>query len=253
VQELKIALQIWFLLLTVFVSMLRAQENKYRPQSSQISGPQSHPPEPGWLTEMEGWVREQPSKFQSWLADSRAWRSERLVRMGYDDSEYRRPEFQWTQRNFIAPQVMVEERYLYDSDRNQYTVDRYLNDLDQRYGGIDSVQIWPVYPNLGIDDRNLFDLYRDLPGGIPALRKMVEHFHGHSVKVFFPMMPWDVGTRPEGSSLWDSAAKLMADIGADGVNGDTFAGVPRAFRDPSDKTGHPGSFSLRMTFLVTSN
>jgi formylglycine-generating enzyme required for sulfatase activity len=191
---------------------------------------------------MEGWVREQPNEFQNWLADIRAWRSERLVRVGYNDAEYRRPEFQWAQRNFIAPQVMVEERYLFDPKTNQYTVDRYLEDLERRYGGIDSVLIWPVYPNLGIDDRNLFDFYRDLPGGVPALRKMVEDFHRHGVKVFFPMMPWDVGTRPEGMPLWDSVAKLMAEIGADGVNGDTFAGVPRAFREASDKTGHPVVF-----------
>ena len=33
--------------------------------------------------------------------------------------------------------------------------------------------------------------------------------------------------------------KLMAEIGADGINGDTFAGVPRAYRTASDETGHP--------------
>jgi formylglycine-generating enzyme required for sulfatase activity len=191
---------------------------------------------------MEGWTREPPSEFQTWLADIRAWRSERLARIGYNDSEYRRPEFQWAQRNFIAPQVMVEERYLYDPEKNQYTVDRYLEDLERRYGGIDSVLVWPVYPNLGIDDRNFFDFYRDLPGGIPALGKMVEDFHRHGVKVFFPMMPWDVGTRPEGLPLWDAVAALMAEIGADGVNGDTFSGIPRAFRVASDKTGHPVVF-----------
>jgi iron(II)-dependent oxidoreductase len=134
---------------------------------------------------------------------------------------------------------MIEERYLYDPENSQYTVDRYLKDLDTRYGGIDSVLIWPVYPNLGIDDRNLFDFYRDLPGGLDALRRMVDDFHRHHVKVFFPMMPWDVGTRPEGIPLWDAVAKLMAAIDADGVNGDTFRGVPRAYPAAADKVGHP--------------
>ena len=226
----------------VLGGVLLAQENKYRPEGSQIPGPHGNSAQPGWLTEMEGWIRQQPSELQNWLADIRAWRAERLARVGYHDSEYRRPEFQWAQRNFISPQVMVEELYLYDPVSSRYTVDRYLKDLDGRYGGIDSVLIWPVYPNLGIDDRNLFDFYRDLPGGIPALRKMVDDFHRHGVKVFFPMMPWDVGTRPEGVPLWDAVAKLMAEIGADGVNGDTFAGVPRAFREASDKSGHPVVF-----------
>jgi len=241
-QKLRSVFPMALLLLSVFTGLARAQENRYRPHGSQIPGPQSNPSQAGWITELEGWAREQPSDFQAWLADIRAWRYERLARIGYNDSEYRRPEFQWAQRNFIAPQVMVEERYLYDPEKNQYTVDRYLEDLERRYGGIDSVLVWPVYPNLGIDDRNFFDFYRDLPGGIPALRKMVEDFHRHGVKVFFPMMPWDVGTRPEGLPLWDAVAALMAEIRADGVNGDTFAGIPRAFREASDKTGHPVVF-----------
>lgn len=41
-----------------------------------------------------------------------------------------------------------------------------------------------------------------------------------------------VGTRPEGVPLWDAVARLMAE----------FAGIPRAFRDASDKTGHPVVF-----------
>ena len=43
------------------------------------------------------------------------------------------------------------------------------------------------------------------------------------------MMMWDQGTRePEGS--WpDEIAKLMNEIGADGINGDTQDGVPLAF------------------------
>jgi hypothetical protein len=106
---------------------------------------------------MQGWNREDPSGFLGWLQDIQAWRAERLVRIGYNDAEYRRPEFSWTQRNFVAPQVMVEDRFLYDSAAGRFTVDRYLADLERRYGGIDSVLVWPVYPNLGIDDRNVFE------------------------------------------------------------------------------------------------
>jgi hypothetical protein len=98
------------------------------------------------------------SDLQEWLADIEHWRNERRVRIGYDGSEYDRPELKWTQSSFIQPQMMVEERYFYDPVARRYTVDRYLDDLDQRYGGIDSVLIWHPYPNLGIDNRNQFDL-----------------------------------------------------------------------------------------------
>jgi hypothetical protein len=71
---------------------------------------------------------------------------------GYDDAQYRRPELRWTQRDFVQTQAMVEDRYLYDPATQRYTVPRFLDDLRQRYGGIDSVLLWPVYPNIGIDD-----------------------------------------------------------------------------------------------------
>lgn len=143
------------LLLFALTDLCNAQENRFRPQGSQIPGPRGNSPQPGWLTEMQGWTRERPSEFQSWLEDIKAWRAERLIRIGYNDAEYRRPEFAWTQGNLVAPQVMVEDRYLYDSAAGKFTVDRYLADLRRRYGGIDAVLVWPVYPNLGIDDRNL--------------------------------------------------------------------------------------------------
>ncbi len=188
------------------------------------------------------WMADPGADREAWLRDLKVWRHERLTRMGYDDSEYRRPEFLWTQRDFFQPQMMAEERYFYDPVRGEYTVGRYLDDLEKRFGGIDSVLIWPVYPNIGIDDRNLWDLHRDMPGGVPALRKMVEDFHKRNVRVLFPTMPWDNGTRDPGMAYWEATARLMAEIGADGVNGDTFGGLPRAYRTASDKSGHPVIF-----------
>ena len=159
--------------------------------------------------------------------------------MGYNNSEYARPELNWTQSSFIQPQMMIEDRYFYDPVAGRYTVDRYLDDLEKRYGGIDSVLIWHTYPNIGIDNRNQYDLLRDMPGGVSALRRMVEDFHRRGVRVLFPVMLWDQGTRDPETSNWEATARAMAEIGADGINGDTLGDVPRAFRVASDKLGHP--------------
>jgi formylglycine-generating enzyme required for sulfatase activity len=158
--------------------------------------------------------------------------------MGYDGAEYARGELAWQQRNFIQPQVMVEDRYLTDG-AGRYTVGRFLNDLKARYGGVDSVLLWPVYPNIGIDNRNQFDLHYDLPGGTAGLRQMIAEFHRHGVRVFWPTMPWDTGTRDPGMPYWQATARLAAETGADGINGDTFRGLPRAYKTASDSTGHP--------------
>jgi formylglycine-generating enzyme required for sulfatase activity len=213
-----------FALLTLCSFSLRAQDTEYPPQGQQIPGP--------------------PTKAETakWLHAVRRWRDERRVRAGLTGEQYERKELKWAQHSFIQPQSMIEDRYFYDPARQQYTVDRYLDDVDKRYGGLDSVLLWPVYPNIGIDNRNQFDLLRDMPGGLPALKRMVDDFHKRGVRVLFPNMPWDVGTRVEPLTKADTIAHLMAEIGADGVNGDTYHGMPRTFRVASDKTGHPLAF-----------
>lgn len=200
---------------------LAAQDTAYPAADAQIPGPNS------------------PADFKAWLADVEHWRRERLIRIGYDGSEYTRPELKWTQRNFVCVQMMIEERNFYDPLAGRYTVDRYLDGLNQEFGGVDSVLVWDTYPNLGVDDRNQYDRLRDLPGGIRGVRRMVADFHRRGVRVLFPETPWDEGTREEGVPHWTAQARLMAAIGADGLLGDTLDGVPRAFRDAADRLGHP--------------
>jgi formylglycine-generating enzyme required for sulfatase activity len=179
------------------------------------------------------------TEHESWLADIHHWRDERRIRTGYDGSRYERPEFQWAQSSFIQPQMMAHDRYFYDPIAGKYTVDRYLDDLEKRYGGIDSVLIWPTYPNMGIDNRNQHDLIRNMPGGVAGVKAMIADFHRRGVRVLFPMMMWDQGTRLPDHSWPEEIASLMAEIGVDGINGDTQDGVPLAFSLAADKTGHP--------------
>ncbi|HEY3413976.1 MAG TPA: SUMF1/EgtB/PvdO family nonheme iron enzyme [Armatimonadota bacterium] len=160
-----------------------------------------------------------------WLASLKAWRTSTNI----DRSLYTDPHRAWTQRNFVQALVIAQERTLFDPKTNRYTVDRYLSDVTKRYGGVDSVIIWHTYPNIGIDDRNQHDHLRDMPGGLPGLRKMVADFHKRGVRVFFPIMPWDSGTREESVSLAEATARDMAGIGADGVFGDTLSGIDRSF------------------------
>ena len=182
---------------------------------------------------------EDPANAAPWLDQLKAWRADRRIRLRYDGSQFERPELEWTQHIFSQVQLLVWDRSFYDPEKGEYTVDRFLNETESRIGPIDTVLIWHVYPNLGADDRNQFDLLRDLPGGIPGLRRMVEQFHSRGVKVFFPILAWDMGTRDEGAFPWVTISRLLADIGADGINFDTLDSVPLAFRLASDATGDP--------------
>ncbi|MGB9420460.1 MAG: SUMF1/EgtB/PvdO family nonheme iron enzyme [Candidatus Acidiferrum sp.] len=181
-------------------------------------------------------------QHEKWLADVTHWRAERRIRIGYDGSRYDMPELKWTQSSFMQPQMMVQDRYFYDPVAGKYTVDRYLDDLQKRYGGIDAVLIWPTYPNMGIDNRNQHDMIRCMPGGVAGVKQMVADFHRRGVRVLFPMMMWDQGTRKPDKSWPDEIAELMKEINADGINGDTQDGVPRAFSEAADRIGHPLAF-----------
>jgi len=227
------------ILVLLFAGSLFAQDTKFPPQGEQIPGPDNAATIADQCCYRSDEIKDSAPAFKTWIEDVRHWRRERLIRMGYNGSEYERPELKWTQSSFIQPQMMIEERYFYDPVAGKYTVDRYLDDLEKRYGGIDSVLIWHTYPNIGIDNRNQYDLLHDMPGGVEGLRQMISDFHRRGVRVLFPVMLWDQGTRDIGIPNWEATANAMAEIGADGINGDTLDGVPRAFRTASEKTGHP--------------
>ncbi len=210
--------------LLMIAAPLRAQDLRVHVDGSLIEGPSK------------------PSEFPQWIRDMKLWRHEQRMRIGYDGAEYERPELRWTQSAFMQPQMMVEDRYFYDPVAAKYAVDRYLDDLQQRYGGIDAVLVWPTYPNLGIDSRNQFDMFHDLPGGDAGIRQMIADFHRRKVRVLFPVMLWDQGTRDVGKPAAEVLAEQLAAVGADGVNGDTMIAVPRSFRTASDRTGHPLAF-----------
>ncbi|MFZ0759334.1 MAG: formylglycine-generating enzyme family protein [Candidatus Sulfotelmatobacter sp.] len=216
-----------------------AQDSHFRPKEQQIPVPECLTMKGLW----EGGSKPcSQTEHEAWLADITHWRMERRIRVGYDGARYDLPALKWTQSSFMQPQMMVQDRYFYSPDTGKYTVDRYLDDLEKRYGGIDAVLIWPTYPNMGIDNRNQQDMLRSMPGGVPGVKQMIADFHRRGVRVLFPMMMWDQGTRDPGMPWPNAIASLMAQVGADGINGDTQDGVPLAFSLAADKIGHPLAF-----------
>lgn len=167
-----------------------------------------------------------PADFPAWIADLKQWRDEQRMRLGYPWSDYKRDDLAWVRRSFVQGKAMVEDRYFYDVTAGRYTVDRFLEDLDRRYGGIDSVIIWAGYPNIGVDNRNQYDLLRDLPGGLDGVRQAIADFKRRGVRVWLPILPWDRGSRDEGEFDWAKHVRFMHDLGIDGLMGDTNAGVP---------------------------
>jgi len=217
-----------------------AQDTQYSPRGQQIPSPDCLYLHNAWDNAVvAGCV---PFTHERWIHDLQHWRAERRIRIAYDPSRYDLPALHWTQSSFIQPQLMVQDRYFYDPVSGRYTVDRYLDDLEKRYGGIDAVLVWSTYPNMGIDDRNQLQMVESMPGGVEGVRQMVADFHRRGVHVLFPMMMWDEGTHQPDQSWPDAIAALMKQIDADGINGDTQDGVPLGFSLAAEKIGHPLAF-----------
>ena len=227
------------LILACCTSPALAQDTAYAPRGQQI-------PPPACMNLHNAWEGNQggcpPFVHVNWLSDLQHWRTERLIRIAYDPSRYELPALRWTQSSFIQPQMMVQDRYFYDPVAGRYTVDRYVDDLEKRYGGIDAVLVWATYPNMGVDDRDQLQMVESMPGGVEGVRQMVADFHRRGVQVLFPMMMWDEGTHAPEQPWPDAIAALMKQIDADGINGDTQDGVPLGFSTAAEKIGHPMAF-----------
>ena len=217
-----------------------AQDTQYPARGQQIPPPDCMNLHFAWQNVLQPVCS--PDTHGHWLKDLEHWRTERRIRVAFDPSRYELPALEWTQSSFIQPQMMVQDRYLYDPLAGRYTVDRYVDDLEQRYGGIDAVLVWATYPNMGIDDRNQLQMVESLPGGIDGVRQMVADFHRRGVRVLFPMMMWDEGTHAPSQPWPQAIAALMKEIGADGINGDTQDGVPLGFSLAAEAIGHPLAF-----------
>ena len=105
----------------------------------------------------------------TWLADLRSYKKSCRAELAFNGSIYDVAALKWTQTTYMQPQMHLFDRYFYDEVHHNYTVDRWLSDLD-RYGGIDSVLLWGMYPNIGADERSQFDILHTIEGhlGIKA-------------------------------------------------------------------------------------
>jgi formylglycine-generating enzyme required for sulfatase activity len=180
-----------------------------------------------------------PEQWPAFRAALAKWRTDTKTRLSYKDDLYQRKEFAWSASNYSCCFLMVcDERFL-DRRAGRYTVDAFLDEGKRDFGGYDSVVLWQAYPRLGIDERNQFDFYRDLPGGLDGLRLAVRRFHRRGVKVYIDYNPWDVGTRREKAPDLEVLVELVRTLEVDGIFLDTMSKGAAEFRARLD-AARPG-------------
>jgi len=150
-----------------------------------------------------------------------------------DRSLYNRPDLAWGSRAFACHFTFMYDRLFYDPAVG-YTVDHLLDDGEREFGGYDCLVLWQGYPRLGVDPRNQYDTYRDMPGGLEGLHGVVARCHARGVKVFIDYNPWDTGTRRPARSDEDELIAIVDAINADGIFLDTLSTASMELRPRLD-------------------
>ena len=138
-----------------------------------------------------------PADWPLWRERLAAWREDARARIGYDGATYDLPELAWTQRCFSCALVWLWDELLYDREAGRFTPDRLLDEGEREFGGYDGLVLWHAYPVIGIDERNQFDFYRDVPGiararrGYPGsrrarVRRLQPVGHRHAARSGYP-------------------------------------------------------------------
>ena len=129
---------------------------------------------------------------------------------------------EWTNQNYVMGFVFIWDTDFWDIKTGEYKVNEYCRMMEREYGGIQSVILWHSYPVIGIDEKNQFDYFREMPGGLDGLKQVVADFHKNNVKVFLTYNPWDLDTRRPEFTDNKELAIVIDEINADGVFLDTW-------------------------------
>ena len=137
----------------------------------------------------------------------------------FDNTLFEREDLKWIKESYLIVLQMGWDREFYDRLTGKYTYPEVIKKGIESFGKIDVFGIWPTWPRLGLDQRNQWDLYRDMPGGTEQLRGFVKMSQQSGTRFFIAYNPWDNSTRKE--DHYKGMAQLISETEADGVVLDT--------------------------------
>ncbi|HMQ08683.1 MAG TPA: SUMF1/EgtB/PvdO family nonheme iron enzyme [Saprospiraceae bacterium] len=151
----------------------------------------------------------------------------------FNEELYKRVDLQWIKRAYIMHLMMAWDKDYYDYSTRQFNWPTFQQRGQILYGGDDVICLWPTWPSLGLDQRNQFDMYRDLPGGLQKLSALADSLRSHGTQFFIAYNPWDDSTRLEGHL--QGLASLIRETSANGVVLDTRGQSSKELQDAADE------------------
>jgi formylglycine-generating enzyme required for sulfatase activity len=155
----------------------------------------------------------------------------------FDNSMFERKDLGWMKSKYIMLLQFAWDDKYYDYKLKKFTFYSSLNEYDDLTGGYDIFTLWPTWPRLGLDQRNQWDMYRHLPGGLKELKKQSAFTHSKGKYYFISYNPWDEGTRKE--DQMNGMEALLRATDADGVVLDTKGESSRELQSAADRV-RPG-------------
>ena len=137
----------------------------------------------------------------------------------FDNSLYKREDLKWIKSKYIITLQFAWDQQFYNSGTKKFQLYQYLEEGKKLFGGYDVYGLWPTWPRLGIDQRNQWELYEDLPYGLPKLKELSGYCKNNGTRFFISYNPWDQSTSEK--DPYKSMASLIKNIDADGVVLDT--------------------------------
>lgn len=150
----------------------------------------------------------------------------------FDNGLYERKDLKWVRHSYVNHLIMNWDKFYYDYTDKKFHIDEFLKRGNKLYGGDDFISIWPTWPTLGLDQRNQFDLFEDLPGGTKKIKEIANLCRSNGTKLFICYNPWDESTRNE--NHFEGITKLIAATSADGMVLDTKGESSSELQDAAD-------------------
>ncbi len=103
----------------------------------------------------------------------------------FDNKLFERKDLEWVRHSYLIALLFGWDRKFYDRGDGKYHLKEFLHKSGDLYGKYDIFCLWPTWPTLGMDPRNQWDLYSDLPGGLKKLKELSEYSKSIRYKIFY--------------------------------------------------------------------
>ncbi len=146
----------------------------------------------------------------------KVFRDHKLFEMNaFENSLFERDDLRWIKGKYLIALQFAWDKDFYDWSTQEYTIENFLEEGKEIFGGYDVYGLWPTWPRLGVDERNQWNMFESLPGGLNTIKSISRDMQEDGTSFFICYNPWDESTKKE--DPYKGMARLIEATDANGV------------------------------------